>query len=151
MPQPRKSHSSARKASAGKPKPRKPAARDPAPPPKVHATAEPEPSEDALRAALAMIRDLLARGIVITAGKRTPLLPDLPTSGEAGMPGRVEAYFQPGTMASSMVIAADLKATSYVSGHWTEFPGNEPTVLMQTPFVGNQMPDHTVLHDGPCE
>jgi polyhydroxyalkanoate synthesis regulator phasin len=69
VPQPRKSHSSARKASAGKPKPRKPAARDPAPPPKVPATAEPEPSEDALRAALAMIRDLLARGIVITADR----------------------------------------------------------------------------------
>jgi tripartite-type tricarboxylate transporter receptor subunit TctC len=29
------------------------------------------------------------RGIVVTADKRTPLLPDLPTSGEAGMPGLI--------------------------------------------------------------
>jgi hypothetical protein len=72
-------------------------------------------------------------------------------SGGAGVPARVEGYFQPGTLMSSMLIAADMRATSYVSGHWTEFPGNEPTVLMQTPFVDNKAPDHTVLHDGPCQ
>ncbi|KAK9772421.1 hypothetical protein SCAR479_10959 [Seiridium cardinale] len=60
------------------------------------------------------------------------------------------ACFQPGTLSSSVLIAADLKNNSYVAGHWTEFPGNEPTVLVQTPFVDNKAPDHTVLHDGPC-
>jgi polyhydroxyalkanoate synthesis regulator phasin len=68
VPQPRKSQPSARKASAGKPKARKPAAPKPAAP-RVSATPGPEPSEDALRAALAMVRDLLARGVVITADR----------------------------------------------------------------------------------
>ncbi|KAI1874504.1 hypothetical protein JX265_004712 [Neoarthrinium moseri] len=72
-------------------------------------------------------------------------------SREAGPPPHVEAYLMPGTLASSLVIAADMKATSYISGHWIEFPSNEPTVLVQTPFADNQVPEHTVLHDGPCE
>jgi polyhydroxyalkanoate synthesis regulator phasin len=71
VPQPRKSQTSARKASAGKPNARRPAAR------KVPATPEPElgepelgePGEDALRAALTLVRDMLARGIVITADR----------------------------------------------------------------------------------
>ncbi|KAK9414469.1 hypothetical protein SUNI508_11179 [Seiridium unicorne] len=59
-------------------------------------------------------------------------------------------YFQPGTLSSSILIATDLKNVSYVAGHWTEFPGNKPTVLVQTPFFDNKALDHTVLHDGPC-
>ena len=70
MPQPKKPHSSARKASTGKPRSRKassaapkrkPAAAVPAP--------EPERTDDALQAALANVRDLLARGLVITADR----------------------------------------------------------------------------------
>ncbi|KAI0126122.1 hypothetical protein BJ170DRAFT_696080 [Xylariales sp. AK1849] len=68
----------------------------------------------------------------------------------ASIPSCSEAYFQPGTLSASLLLAADLKSTSYVSGHWTEFPGNGPTILIQTPFVDNQVPNHTVLHDGPC-
>jgi polyhydroxyalkanoate synthesis regulator phasin len=67
VPQPKKSGSPARRASAGKPKARKPAS--PAAKPKVPPAPEPEATEDALRAALTMVRDLLARGIVITADR----------------------------------------------------------------------------------
>jgi polyhydroxyalkanoate synthesis regulator phasin len=82
VPQPKKSGPSARKTSAGKPAARKPArkasapksggAKRPAPSataPKKPAAAAPEPSEDALRAGLAMLRDLLSRGIVITGDR----------------------------------------------------------------------------------
>jgi polyhydroxyalkanoate synthesis regulator phasin len=68
VPQPKKSGSSARKSSsAAKPRARKAAAAKPAP--KPAAAPEPERSDDALRAALASVRDLLGRGIVITADR----------------------------------------------------------------------------------
>lgn len=60
------------------------------------------------------------------------------------------AYIMPGTAASSLLIAADMKSTSYAEGHYTEFPSDEPTILVQTPFVGNRAPEHVVLYDGPC-
>jgi polyhydroxyalkanoate synthesis regulator phasin len=86
VPQPKKTGSSARKAPAGKPAARKPArkasapksagakrqspaAARPKPTAPAAAAAEPERSEDALRAGLAMLRDLLARGIVITGDR----------------------------------------------------------------------------------
>jgi polyhydroxyalkanoate synthesis regulator phasin len=67
VPQPRKSGSSARKSSApGKPRARK---TPPQKPRRPTPAAEPERPEDALRDALASVRDLLARGIVITADR----------------------------------------------------------------------------------
>jgi polyhydroxyalkanoate synthesis regulator phasin len=81
VPQPKKSGPSARKASAGRPAARKPARKASAPKsggakraapsaaPPQRATAEPEQFEDALRAGLAMLRDLLSRGIVITGDR----------------------------------------------------------------------------------
>ena len=66
MPQPKKSGSSARRAPAGKAKPRRPAAKST---PKAAAAPSPERTEDALRAGIAMLRDLLARGVVITADR----------------------------------------------------------------------------------
>jgi len=59
-------------------------------------------------------------------------------------------YIMPGTLKSSVVIAADLKSVSTLAGHYTEFPSDEPTVLVQIPFDGNKAPEHTVLYDGPC-
>jgi hypothetical protein len=56
----------------------------------------------------------------------------------------------PGTLQSSILIAADLKSTSTKTGHFTEFPSDESTILLQAPFVNNELPKHTVLHDGPC-
>jgi polyhydroxyalkanoate synthesis regulator phasin len=69
VPQPKKPHSPARKASASKPKARKPAS-SAAPKQKPPAAApEPERADDALQAALANVRDLLGRGLVITADR----------------------------------------------------------------------------------
>lgn len=61
------------------------------------------------------------------------------------------AYLMPGTLASSLVIAADVKALSTVRGHFTEFPSDEPTVLVQIPFQNDKVPEHEVLHDGQCQ
>lgn len=61
------------------------------------------------------------------------------------------AYLMPGTLRSSVIIAADLKSTSTLAGHYTEFPShNEPTILVQIPFEGDEAPGHVILHDGPC-
>jgi hypothetical protein len=60
------------------------------------------------------------------------------------------AYLVPGTLSSSVLIAADLAATSTIAGHYTEFPGDEQTVLVQVPFLNNDIPAHTVLHHGSC-
>jgi hypothetical protein len=82
MPQPKKPGSSARKGSTGRPTARKPASEAPSPKPagrkraparaaaasapKQAAAPEPESADDALHAALAMVRDLLSRGVVIS-------------------------------------------------------------------------------------
>ncbi|KAF9880466.1 hypothetical protein CkaCkLH20_02420 [Colletotrichum karsti] len=75
----------------------------------------------------------------------------LPGSDGPQPPETTVAYIQPGTVSSSMLIAADMKNTSVHAGHFTEFPGDEPTVLVQIPWAGNTAPEHTVLGDGPCE
>ncbi|GAB1315328.1 hypothetical protein MFIFM68171_05538 [Madurella fahalii] len=71
-------------------------------------------------------------------------------SGDAGRPDPKVAYIMPGTIQSSVLIAADIRAASIIAGHFTEFPSDEPTILVQIPFVGNKAPKHTVIHDGPC-
>ncbi|KAI3402090.1 hypothetical protein diail_19 [Diaporthe ilicicola] len=60
------------------------------------------------------------------------------------------AHFMPGTVSSSFLIAADLPSISTVAGHYTEFPSNEQTVLVQVPFLNDELPAHSVLHDGAC-
>lgn len=60
------------------------------------------------------------------------------------------AYVMPGTLASSLVVAADLRETSNLAGHYTEFPSEEQTVLLELPFAANVVQDHVVLYDGPC-
>ncbi|KAK3937963.1 hypothetical protein QBC46DRAFT_391325 [Diplogelasinospora grovesii] len=65
-------------------------------------------------------------------------------------PATTVAYIMPGTTKSSLLIAADLRSTSHITGHYTEFPSDEPTVLIQVPFMDNLAPEHIVLHDGPC-
>lgn len=70
--------------------------------------------------------------------------------GGAGRPDKKVAYIMPGTVRSSVLIAADLKAVSTIAGHYTEFPSDEPTILVQIPFEDDKAPAHTVLHDGPC-
>ncbi|KAK4655140.1 hypothetical protein QC762_404380 [Podospora pseudocomata] len=60
------------------------------------------------------------------------------------------AYILPGTLRSSMLIAADLKSISTLAGHYTEFPSDEPTLLVQIPFDGDAVPEHIVLYEGGC-
>ncbi|CAP67089.1 uncharacterized protein PODANS_4_4380 [Podospora anserina S mat+] len=60
------------------------------------------------------------------------------------------AYILPGTLRSSMLIAADLKSISTLAGHYTEFPSDEPTLLVQIPFDGDVVPEHIVLYEGGC-
>ncbi|KAJ4288787.1 hypothetical protein N0V88_007323 [Collariella sp. IMI 366227] len=60
------------------------------------------------------------------------------------------AYAMPGTLQSSVLIAADLKSPRTIAGHFTEFPSDEPTILVQIPFEGDKAPEYTVLYDGPC-
>jgi hypothetical protein len=85
MPQPKKPGSSARKPAAARPPARKPArkaaapkpaaprkrapARPAAPAARQAAPQPPEPSDDVLRAALATVRDLLSRGVVISSDR----------------------------------------------------------------------------------
>lgn len=60
------------------------------------------------------------------------------------------AYIIPGTTTSSIIIAVDTNTTSYEAGHYTEFPSDSGTVLAQFAFADKKIPEHTVLHDGPC-
>ena len=49
-----------------------------------------------------------------------------------------------------MIIAAD---TSNVSqkGHNTDYPSDQETTAIQIPIHGGVVPEHTVLHAGPCK
>jgi hypothetical protein len=48
-----------------------------------------------------------------------------------------------------MLIAADLKEVA-AQGHVTVFPGRERTLIAEFPVVDNKVPEHSVLHVGPC-
>jgi hypothetical protein len=71
-------------------------------------------------------------------------------SGPGNRPESKVAYIMPGTLKSSVLIAADLKSASTLAGHFTEFPSDEPTVLVQVPFEGDKAPEHKVLYEGAC-
>jgi hypothetical protein len=49
-----------------------------------------------------------------------------------------------------IIIAADTKTVSK-TGHITEFPGGDDTVIAQFSFKDGVLPGHTVLYDGPCD
>jgi len=46
-----------------------------------------------------------------------------------------------------LIVAADSEGF----GHVTEYPGNVETVALQLPFKNGVIPEHEVLHDGPCK
>ncbi|KAK4643870.1 hypothetical protein QC761_404380 [Podospora bellae-mahoneyi] len=69
---------------------------------------------------------------------------------EYKIPETKTAYILPGTLRSSMLIAADLKSISTLAGHYTEFPSDEPTLLVQIPFDGDVVPEHIILYEGGC-
>lgn len=77
-------------------------------------------------------------------------LPEIVAADNDIRPKTHMAYIMPGTTKSSVLIAADPKSVSTIAGHLTEFPSDEPTILVQIPFVGDKAPEHIVLHDGPC-
>ncbi|KAF2402080.1 hypothetical protein EJ06DRAFT_529199 [Trichodelitschia bisporula] len=58
-----------------------------------------------------------------------------------------EAWIQGGRYGG--IIAADTKDVS-LTGHITEFPGGDETLIAQFPMVGNEVPAHEVLYDGAC-
>jgi len=59
-----------------------------------------------------------------------------------------EIHVQPGPL--SLLLVIDERNVS-ISGHITDFPGSETTLIAQFPVEGNKVPVHTVLHSGPCE
>jgi hypothetical protein len=66
----------------------------------------------------------------------------------SGLPAHLnEVWIQGGRY--GMVIAADTKEVA-AQGHITEFPGTERTVIAQFPVADNKVPEHNVLHVGPC-
>ncbi|KAG9658346.1 hypothetical protein KCU64_g4575, partial [Aureobasidium melanogenum] len=58
-----------------------------------------------------------------------------------------EIYIQPGPL--SILLVIDQRNVS-ISGHITNFPDSQTTLIAQFPVAGNQIPVHTVLHSGPC-
>ncbi|KAF2661038.1 hypothetical protein K491DRAFT_587915 [Lophiostoma macrostomum CBS 122681] len=48
------------------------------------------------------------------------------------------------------LIAADTVESGSVQGHETEFPSDQPTWLAEFPTVGGLVPEHILLHVGPC-
>jgi len=63
-------------------------------------------------------------------------------------PTPVEAWIPGGRY--GLLLAADTAEFS-AHGHYAEFPGDSPTVLLQSPFAGNKIPEHDVLYERPCE
>jgi hypothetical protein len=62
-------------------------------------------------------------------------------------PSLSEAWIQGGR--NGLIIAADIPPLSQY-GHFAEFPSDAATVLMQVPTVNGGIPDHDILHAGPC-
>lgn len=71
------------------------------------------------------------------------------TTPGSGLPDELnEVFIQGGRY--GWLIAADTVDVAGASGHVTEFPGDERTVIAQFPVEGNTPPAHSILHDGPC-
>ncbi|KAK6215901.1 hypothetical protein LQW54_004081 [Pestalotiopsis sp. IQ-011] len=94
---------------------------------------------------------MVLNGLIHVSAPATRQRGYMSTDMQGSINPQIEGYFLPGTLSSSLLIAADLKSTSYVAGHWTEFPSNVPTVLVQAPFANNEVPRHTVLYEGQCK
>lgn len=58
-----------------------------------------------------------------------------------------EAWIQGGKY--GLILAADTPNVSRY-GHITMYPSDADTVAMQVPFADGKVPDHEVLHEGPC-
>jgi hypothetical protein len=70
------------------------------------------------------------------------------TTPYSGLPAHLNEVWITGGR-HGMLIAADLKEIA-AKGHITEFPGQERTLIAQFPVANNTVPEHRVLHLGPC-
>ncbi|KAL9599317.1 MAG: hypothetical protein Q9219_003944 [cf. Caloplaca sp. 3 TL-2023] len=75
--------------------------------------------------------------VYFTGGKAVVSLPDSPET--ATIIGGAEG----------LILAADTANVSTV-GHFTDYPSKDLTVGLTIPVAGNEVPEHTVLHMGPC-
>lgn len=51
---------------------------------------------------------------------------------------------------NGLIIAADTAAVSK-EGHYTEYPSKKESIVLTIPTAGGKVPEHRVLHDGPCQ
>lgn len=77
------------------------------------------------------------RYVAFTAGKAVISFPN--SSAEATIYGG----------RNGLILATDIASVS-IYGHITKYPSDQVTVLLQIPLANNKVPDHTVLHEGPC-
>lgn len=77
------------------------------------------------------------RWVVFLAGEAHITLPN----------GTDEAWVLGGR--DGMILAVDTSAVS-TYGHNTTYPSNETTIALQIPIEGGLVPNHTVVHTGPC-
>lgn len=47
---------------------------------------------------------------------------------------------------NALIVAADVRG----EGHFTEYPSDKPSVALQIPFKGDEVPEHRVVGDGVC-
>ncbi|EDU41466.1 small secreted protein [Pyrenophora tritici-repentis] len=67
---------------------------------------------------------------------------------DSGLPNHLnEVYITGGRY--GMLLAADVKQVAH-KGHVTTFPGLQRTLIAQFPVAGNKVPEHTLVHEGPC-
>jgi len=79
----------------------------------------------------------LRRYVAFIAGEAVVSLPD----------SAQKATIQGGR--HGLILAADTANIS-TFGHITKYPSKEVTVGIQIPTAYNEIPPHTVLHEGPC-
>lgn len=79
----------------------------------------------------------LCRWVVFLSGLAHITLPN----------GTDEAWVRGGR--NGMILAVDTASVS-TFGHNTTYPSKENTIALQIPVEGGVMPNHTVLHGGPC-
>jgi hypothetical protein len=85
---------------------------------------------------------MLARFTIVLSGLVHIRAPDS-TLG----PSASETWIQGGR--NGLIIATDTSSRS-LHGHFTEFPSDTATVLVQIPMADGVIPEHDILHVGPC-
>ncbi|CAE6997881.1 hypothetical protein CFE70_000569 [Pyrenophora teres f. teres 0-1] len=66
----------------------------------------------------------------------------------SGLPDHLNAVYMTGGR-YGMLLAADVKQVAH-KGHVTTFPGLQRTLIAQFPVADNKVPEHSLVHEGPC-